>query len=79
MADEKQEHVLKFESDDYYGPCLKLVFDCHNPGAVCFTIEGDSSGMTASVDYSLFTPDDVDKVIAELTAWRERYRERVGR
>jgi len=72
------EHILTFESSDYYGPDLKLEINCSNAGAVSFSIEGEGSGMQASVLYSLFETDQVDKVISELSAWRERYRERTG-
>lgn len=73
------ENKVEFESDDYYGPAMKLAIDCSSPGAVSFSIEGEGSGMTASISYSLFMSEDVECVIAELTAWRERERERLGR
>lgn len=78
MSDEK-EHVVKFEQDDYYGPNMKLELDCSNPGAVIFKIEGHISGISSELDYSLYMPDEVEKVIAELTAWCKRDRERTRR
>lgn len=77
MSDEKP-HVLTFESGDYYGPDLKLTIECIEC-AVSFSISGDGSGVSASVTYSLFMAGEVEKVIDELTAWRERERERTGR
>lgn len=76
MTDEKKEHVLTFESDDYYGPTMKLEVSCASLGAVDFTIDGEASGITASLRYSLYDYDAVEKVIAELSAWLDRYRER---
>lgn len=77
--DEKKEHVLTFESDDYYGPTMKLEVNCASKGAVDFTINGDASGITASLSYTLYDDDAVEKVIAELSAWIDRLRERQGR
>jgi hypothetical protein len=78
MSDEKPEHVLTFESSDYYGPELKLTIDC-SQSQVDFTIEGEGSGVLASVRYSLIGYAEVEQVIAALTAWRERQREQFGR
>ncbi len=74
-----EKHKLVFESDDYNGPTMKLEFDCSNAGYVVITQEAEGTGMTASIDYGLYQTQEVEKVIAALTAWRERERERTGR
>lgn len=68
---------LKFESDDYYGPSLELEFDCTNARAVVVKLKGSTGSLEASNQFDIYD-DQVDKVIAELTAWRERLRARLG-
>jgi hypothetical protein len=71
------EHKLTFESDDYYGPTMKLVVDCSS-SVVVFRQEANTTGVTASLDYTLHIEDQVLKVVGQLLDWLEREKARKG-
>jgi hypothetical protein len=74
------EHKLAFETDDYYGPTMKLVVDCASVGAVDFSIRGDMSReISSALTYTLYDDEDVKKLIVELLAWLDRLNERRAR
>ncbi len=69
------EHVLKFETDDFYGPHMRLEFDRANAGAVVITLACSGSGYSMSVSFDVWE-DQVNQLIAHLTEWRDRDRSR---
>lgn len=66
------EHVLKFDSDDYYAGATSIEFNLNGVGAADVAIEVEASGVSASVTYYLMI-DDLRELIPKLQEVVDRY------